>query len=157
MLDPRSLIDEEEGRAVEPEKAAEVMRLAQTFAELADKMSVLNAELKDVRADHDRIRKDELPDAMHEAGMVARTGKGSFTLSDGRKVFLTTDMHVSLPAAERAAFHEWLEGNGHSDLIVPHIHPSTLKAFCKEQLSEGNDLPEGLNTHPYLKAVLRKA
>lgn len=157
MLDPRTLIAEELAREVDPEKAGQVLRLAQTMAEVKDRMDILNDELKGLREMHDHIRKDELPDAMHEAGMVAVTGKGSFTLVDGRKVFLQADMHVHLLAADRIAFQDWLKANGHGDLIVPHVHPSTLKAFCKEQIAEGAELPEALTTHPFLKAVLRKA
>lgn len=157
MLDPRTLIAEESAREVDPQQATEVFRLARRMAAAKDQLDRLNEEIKSVRETHDRIRKDELPDAMHEAGMVAATGKGSFTLDDGRKVFLQADMHVSLPASGRAVFYDWLSQAGHGDLIVPHVHPSTLKAFCKEQLAEGSELPEVITTHPYLKAVLRKA
>ena len=157
MLDPRTLIAEEAAREVDPAKATYVMTLAKDMAGHKDRLDEINEEAKALREKYDRIRLDELPDAMHEAGMVAATGKGSFTLQDGRKVFLMSDMHVHLNKNEQAAFYRWLEDHGHSDLLVQHVHPSTLKAFCKEQVAEGTELPEDLTTHPFLKAVLRKA
>ena len=157
MLDPRTLINKEQARKVAPEKAALVMKMAQEMAELKDRIDSGSALLKELKFRYELIRKDELPDAMQEAGMVAATGKGSFTLADGRKIFLQTDMHVHLTKADKPAFYEWLKENGHKDLIVPHVHPATLKAFCKEQVSEGNKLPDVIITHPFLKAVLRKA
>ena len=66
-------------------------------------------------------------------------------------------MHVALIAEARPAFYRWLSENGHGDLLVEHVHPSTLKAFCKEQVAEGAELPPTITTHPFLKAVLRKA
>jgi hypothetical protein len=157
MLDPRTLIAEEQAREVDPAKATYVMTLAKDMAMYKDRIDEINQEVKDLRERYDRIRLDELPDAMHEAGMVAATGKGSFTLQDGRKVFLQSDMHVHINAEGRPIFYSWLEANGHGDLLVQHVHPSTLKAFCKEQVAEGAELPEVINTHPFLKAVLRKA
>ncbi len=157
MLDPRTLLDEHQAREVDPEKASRVMELAAQMAAAKDELDVLTETVKAIRDGYDRIRLDELPDAMHEAGMVAATGKGGFTLADGRKVFLQTDMHVALAAQDRERFYAWLEDAGHEDLLVRHVHPSTLKAFCKEQISEGQDLPEMIVTHPFLKAVLRKA
>lgn len=157
MLDPRTLIAEEQAREVDPSKAAYVMQLAKDMAARKDRIDEINEELKSLREKYDRIRLDELPDAMHAAGMVAATGKGSFTLADGRKVFLQSDMHVHLSSEGRPTFYTWLEDNGHGDLLVKHVHPSTLKAFCKEQVAEDAELPSVLTTHPFLKAVLRKA
>ena len=156
MLDPRTLLAEEEAKEVDPEKAGEVMSLALLMAAAKDELDDLTEAIKAVRTSYDRIRLEELPDAMHEAGMVAATGKGGFTLADGRKVFLQSDMHVALLAEGRSDFYEWLRTNGHGDLLVEHVHPSTLKAFCKEQVAEGTELPH-ITTHPFLKAVLRKA
>lgn len=157
MLDPRTLIAEHEAKEVDPEKAGQVMALAQELALLKDKIDTLSDELKVLRPAYDDIRLERLPDAMHEAGMVAATGKGGFTLQDGRKVFLQSDMHVALIAEARPSFYRWLNEHGHGDLLVEHVHPSTLKAFCKEQVAEGNELPATITTHPFLKAVLRKA
>lgn len=157
MLDPRTLLDEEMAKEVDPEKAGVVMKLAHEMAASKDVIDELNDELKGHRELYDRIRLEELPDAMHEAGMVAATGKGSFTLADGRKVFLQSDMHIALSAEDRPGFYVWLKKNNHGDLLVEHVHPSTLKAFVKEQISEEQELPLTITTYPFLKAVLRKA
>ncbi|KKN88172.1 hypothetical protein LCGC14_0252440 [marine sediment metagenome] len=157
MLDPRTLLAEHEAKEVDPAKASAVLELARRMATAKDRLDELTDEAKGLKKTYDHIRLEELPDAMHEAGMVAATGKGGFTLQDGRKVFLQSDMHVALPAGDRPAFYVWLEKNGHGDLLVEHVHPSTLKAFCKEQVAEGNELPATITTHPFLKAVLRKA
>lgn len=157
MLDPRTLLAEHEAKEVDPEKAGMVMKLAQDMAVAKDRLDELSDEAKGLRETFDHIRLEELPDAMHEAGMVAATGKGSFTLQDGRKVFLQSDMHVALSAGDRPSFYTWLTEHGHGDLLVEHVHPSTLKAFCKEQVAEDNELPATITTHPFLKAVLRKA
>jgi len=157
MLDPRTLLAEHEAREVDPEKASVVLELARRMATAKDRLDELTDEAKRLRETYDHVRLEELPDAMHEAGMVAATGKGGFTLQDGRRIFLQSDMHVALIAEARPSFYRWLTEHGHGDLLVEHVHPSTLKAFCKEQVAEGNELPATITTHPFLKAVLRKA
>lgn len=157
MLDPRTLLAEHEAKEVDPEKASMVLELARRMATAKDRLDELTDEAKGLRETYDHIRLEELPDAMHEAGMVAATGKGGFTLQDGRKIFLQADMHVALAAGDRPSFYAWLTKHGHGDLLVEHVHPSTLKAFCKEQVAEDHDLPDTITTHPFLKAVLRKA
>lgn len=160
MLDPREVLDRLEGQKpeVDPEQAAAAMELAVEMAALKERIRKGEELLKELKARHDAIRKEELPDTMFAAGLVAQTGKGSFTMADGQKVYLTTDMFVHIASGQRDAFYAWLRNEGHGDLVVDYVHPSTLKAFVKEQMAQGVELPEELiAAHPFLKAALRKA
>lgn len=39
----------------------------------------------------------------------------------------------------------YLETTGHEDLVKRGVHPSSLNAFCAQQIEEGNPLPEFIN------------
>lgn len=157
-LDPRTLAAAANFKVeADPERVAHVMKDGRRMAELKDEIDELNAELKQKTEEYDRLRKDTLPETMNEAGLVAASGKGSFTLADGRKIFLQGDLHAHVIASDREIFHAWLRKAGHGDLIKETVHPSTLKAFVKEQLSQDVVLPDFIQAAPYLKAVLRKA
>ena len=157
-LDPRTLAAAAEHVGeIDPAKAGEAMKQAAHMADLKDTIDGLSDELRACKEEYDVIRKDTLPELMNEAGMVNAAGKGSFTLADGRKVHLQGDLHVHVPKEHTSKFHAWLKKKGHGDLIKDTVFYATLRAFVKEQTAEGNELPDELESFPFLKAVLRKA
>jgi hypothetical protein len=66
-------------------------------------------------------------------------------------------MHVSVPAALRGKFYEWLRTSGFDDLIVETVNSSTLKAWCKEQQKMGKAPPDDLiKITPFTRASITK-
>ena len=144
------------------------------IAELANKQLELErgvAELEDqLKAKKEQLRvvqEHDLPDALAEAGV------SEIRLADGSRVkaepFVTA--HITKAKAEEA--HTWLVDNGFGDIIKREVtakfgksdwkiavealqargikietkeavHHSTLKAFAKEQMEQGTDLPVDL-------------
>ena len=114
--------------------------------------------LKELKSRRDQISKELLPDAMRAAGLVGDNGKGSFTLGDGTKIHLRTNLYASYVKAKQVAFFAWLIENGHKDLIKETVNANTLKAFVREQREEGNDIPQDLVTvHDEVVAVAVKS
>jgi hypothetical protein len=55
-------------------------------------------------------------------------------------------------------FYEWLESNNLGDLIKPTVASSTLKAFVKNRIKAGKDLPDAvLKVTPFTRASITKA
>ena len=115
------------------------------------------AEIQDVR----------IPEILGSLGMK------SFTLSDGKKISLVDHYYAHISKANAHAAFEWLRDNNRGGIIKRNliiadpncseeliaqvsqlgvaveldekIHPSTLKAFVKEQMTEeGNEFPRQL-------------
>lgn len=125
-----------------------VVDLSQKMSELKHQIDALADEKKDLQKQYDLIRFTLLPDAMEDEGVENIRVKGIGT------VYLTDDINVSLVDKEQA--YDWLGEHGFGDIIKPYVFPQTVKAFVKEQLSEGNDLPEGLfKVTPFTRAAIR--
>ncbi len=99
----------------------------------------------------DEIRLTELPEAMENAGFE------KMTIADVGTVYIRADLYASIPAAVKDDAWTWLIENGHQDLISTTINGSTFKAWCKEQIKLGEQLPDNLfKVTPYTMAVLTR-
>jgi len=130
-----------------------------TYKELALRIKELDEEIR--QADDALKRKKEereiitlkvVPDRMDEDDMSSINIKGVGRLTIG------FDMHCSVPATYKEAWHEWLKDNGHGGLINndPNINSSTQKAFIKEQFKAGTELPEFVKADPFFRATVTK-
>lgn len=147
--------DAEEGVAPSAEASIRVTELARALVTLREEKRELEAELKELNARYDEIRKDSLPENMHAAGMVSANGKASISLSTGEKIHLQGDLHVSLPAVDQQAFFKILRKSGDGALIKETIHYQSLRAWVRERLSDGIEVPDMITVHSFLKAVIR--
>lgn len=125
------------------------------LTDLIDEMDRVRAQMdaidevwKPLQKRYDELRLGEIPAEM--AAEDVTSIKGGF----GRCT-LQSDLHVSAP--NKQALHKWLTDNGNGDLIIPTVNAQTLKAFCKEQLHAGAELPATvLNVSPFSRAVIYK-
>ena len=84
-------------------------------------------------------------------------GHGSFTTQNGYKVYLATDTYASIRKDREEEVFAWVAAHGHDDLIRKAIHPQTLRAWVRERLEAGEEVPEGVSVHVTTKARMRKA
>ena len=125
------------------------------LTDLIDEMDSVRSQLdaidevwKPLQKRYDELRLGEIPAEM--AAEDVRSITGGF----GRCT-LQSDLHVSAPDKRR--LHTWLDQTGNGDLIIPTVNAQTLKAFCKEQMRAGAELPASvLNITPFSRAVIYK-
>lgn len=110
----------------------------------------LEEQLKDANKIFDQLRKIAIPEAMAAIDPDLRQIqiKGFGTL------YLRVDLYAGLKDKDQA--YQWLTENGYADLIQPQIHPSTLKAWMREQVVDGVTLPDCFKYEPYSYAVITK-
>ena len=124
-----------------------IMAMAKVKADL----EIATAEKTRLQVEYDFLRTQKIPEAMDDDGV------GNITLKDVGRVSLTNDVYASIPAAQRENAYEWLRANGHGDLIKETVHTSTLKAFAKNTIKEGKELPEDLfKVTPFSRASITK-
>jgi len=111
-------------------------------------MDRMDAIWKPLQKRYDELRLAEIPAEMAEEDVRSITGGfGRCTLQ--------SDLHVSAP--DKLVLHEWLTETGNESLIIPTVNAQTLKAFCKEQMENGAELPETvLKITPFSRAVIYK-
>ena len=123
----------------------------------------LAAQAQQTRYQYDQLKKQSgqlwreletlqrkwMPDKMEELGIESVRLDGIGTIS------LRYDAHCTTPAKNKHLLMEWLEAHGHADLINETVNGSTLKAFMKEQMLEGNPIPDDIvKFEPYTLAVV---
>lgn len=112
----------------------------------------LEQDLKNANAEFDVLRFEAVPELMDTQGVerVSYEGIG--------RVSLTADLRIQTFAAARSSLFEWLTTNKLGDLITETVNPSTLKAWVKNRLKEGKELPpsELLRVTPITRASITK-
>jgi len=117
--------------------------------QIRKQMDAIDEVWKPLQKRYDQLRLGDIPAEMAAEDITSI--KGGF----GRCT-LQSDLHVSAP--DKIRLHQWLEETGNEALIIPTVNAQTLKAFCKEQMGKGTDLPsEVLNVTPFSRAVIYKA
>lgn len=123
---------------------------AQRFRELKDRRGTLEAELKECNAEITLLETDILPKVMDENEIEKFTTEGVGTIYTQVKVY------ASVLKENEQRFHDWLNANGHGDIIRDYVFPATLSSFAKEQIEAGVELPDFIKTTKIETAMLRR-
>jgi hypothetical protein len=114
--------------------------------DVQEELAELENQRKPLQKELDQLRLNEIPSEMAEENVTSLTG------GFGRCT-LTSDLYVT--PLDKELLQSWLRQEGHSDMIVPTVNAQTLKAFCKEQLKNGVEMPEDiLKLTPFSRAVI---
>lgn len=130
-------------------KLVQVAQLIKATSERIDEVGEIKTDLQKVL---DHLTLNVAPSMMEDQGIdrVVFDGVGRLQLKD--------DIYCNVSAADREALKEWLVANGHSSLISDTVNASSLKAFIKEQMKAGADIPADLvKVTPFTKASVVKA
>lgn len=158
-----------------------VVQLAELLVQQQTTVKAMKKDLQEAEASLRRTETEDLPELMLELGL------SSLSLADGSVVSVTDDLSCGISAERSFDAHRWLSENGfggliktnvvvefgrdereeaevlaaqiqdHNPLVSEKVHPSTLKAFLKEQLAKGTAVPfELFGIHPYSKATIKK-
>lgn len=152
MLQMRDDVQDEES---DVSASSQLADLGQQLVEKKEELDAIKEEKKRIQKEYDRLREEVLPQAMTEAGIVSEDGRGSYTLPDGSTVYLRSTLYASCPKAQREQLHQWLRSRGHGDLIKESVHHQTLRAFAREQVEKGEEVPEFMTTHYVTRATVR--
>lgn len=160
-----------------------VSDLANKQLKLASELSELEAALKAKKEELRLTSEQELPDAMQQAGLtqIKLSSGENITISEFYNAhiskanqekayeWLVTNGHEGLiknevllkfgreetEVVDQTVFA--LQSRGLSPEVRQSVHPSTLKAFVKEQITNGNDIPtEPFGIYIGTKATIKK-
>ena len=160
---------------------SELQELIQLYQRADARVTEAEEELKAAKERLNELKLDILPTALQEAGVE------SMSLDDGFTVHIDEDVSVGITEKKRPAALQWLRDNNFGGIIksvvsvdvtddaiaqevatllddagyAPNakqtVHAGTLKAFVKEQLAAGTDIPFPLfGIHPITQAKIKK-
>jgi len=160
-----------------------VSNLAKKQLQLARQVATLEEDLKAKKEELRLTSEQELPDAMQAAGLnqiVLSTGEkisiGEFynahiskanqevayqwLVENGHEGLIKNEVLLKFGREESEVVSETvyaLQSRGLSPEVRQSVHPSTLKAFVKEQFTSGNDIPtEPFGIYIGTKATIKK-
>lgn len=160
-----------------------VSSLAEKQLRLSDEVASIEENLKAKKEELRLCQEQELPDAMSEAGLSQITLSSGEKISinefysahiskanqqqayqwlvdNGHEGIIKNEVSLKFARGESAIVDETvlaLKSRGLSPEVKQSIHPSTLKAFVKEQLTTGNDVPtEPFGVYIGTKAIIKK-
>lgn len=112
----------------------------------------LKKRKEEAQKEYDVLRKLVIPEVMENLGIEKPVIKGVGRLT------VRPDIYAGIVSGKKDEAYQWLQDNDHGDLIQDTINSSTLKAFLKEQMTAGAEIPEDLfKCDPYEMAVITKA
>jgi hypothetical protein len=125
--------------------------MAETIRGLQSKKAGLQDQIKNINERLKVMCIDVIPDKM------AQDGLRGVPLADGGRIELRSKAYCSVRAGQKPALESWLVEIDAEDLIQPTVNASTLKAFVKERLDRGDEIPEEIiNYQPFVEATLIK-
>ena len=129
-------------------KTSSYAQLAIHYRQLQGEKDNLEKQLAEVNKEFDYLRKTVLPERLEVDGLqnVTVAGVGRF----GARA----DLYISTPAEERFTLQSWLAERGCESLIQPTVNSSTLKAFIKERMEHGDEVPPMVKITPYTMVTL---
>jgi len=160
-----------------------VSALANKQLQLATEVAELEANLKAKKEELRLTSEQELPDAMQAAGLTqiklnsgenisinefynAHISKANqekayeWLTANGHEGLIKNEVLLKFGREESEVVNETvyaLQARGLSPQVRQSVHPSTLKAFVKEQFTSGNDIPtEPFGIYIGTKATIKK-
>ena len=160
-----------------------VSTLANKQLKLATEVAELEANLKAKKEELRLTSEQELPDAMQAAGLTqitlstgekisvnefynAHISKANqekayeWLVSNGHEGLIKNEVLMKFGRDESEVVEQTvsaLQSRGLSPEVRQSVHPSTLKAFVKEQFTSGNDIPtEPFGIYIGTKATIKK-
>ena len=165
------------------DELANVSSLAQKQINLTNEVSQIEDMLKAKKEELRLVQEQELPDALSEVGLTqivlssgekislsefysAHISKANqqqayqWLIENGHEGIIKNEVSLKFNRGESDIVDETvlaLKSRGLSPEVKQSIHPSTLKAFVKEQLTTGNDIPtEPFGVYIGSKAIIKK-
>lgn len=129
-----------------------VSQLAAAQYKLKLQIEETKAKQAKLQNKYDYLRKELLPDTMEDLDLE------NLAVRNVGRVNLRPELYVSIVKGMKKEAHLWLQVHGHESLVKPEVNSSTLKAFVREQIKAGVELPDTIfNITPYMMAAITKS
>lgn len=144
-------MSEQEDRSMYPEfDNLDLTELAKEMKRLGDDLKASDDKTKAIRKKYDYLRKVLIPETMSDKEILGMKVAGVGRIS------LRPEAYTQV--VDKESLHRWLVENDLGDMIRPEVPSSTLKAFAKEQIKNGGELPpeEVFKFTPFMQASITK-
>lgn len=125
--------------------AVATARLLRTYRDAND---LADSIKKHIGSIYDYIRVVKMPGKMDDEGIDS-----PFNVSGVGRIVLTDDIRVNV--LDKSAEYEWLEANGHGNLVTETVNAASLAALLRRYLRDGKTVPESVfKITPFIRASI---
>lgn len=114
----------------------QITLLGKKLFELKRNKKELEAQVSGINKQIIQLATIDLPKLMEDSEIQNVQFKGMGTM------YLADELFMQVKKEDRPKLFKWMRKHGHGDLIVDWVFPRTLSAWAKEQLANGDPLPE---------------
>jgi len=132
-------------------KTRPLAEVIEIMAQVRAELDTLKEKKSKLEKQFDAIRLNALPELMDEQDISTITVETAY---GKKRISLTGDIYFGILKDNREAAYEWLRKNGHEDLIQETVNSSSGKAWAKEMVKQGVELPDIFKATPYTRATL---
>jgi len=128
-----------------------ILELAQAQVDVKAAIDRLAADKTVLQKEFDHLRLHRIPEQMENEGIESVKLEGIGRLST------QGNLYAGIMKDKKEEAYAWLEYHGHGDLIKGTLNASSLKAFLKECMRNGEAFPDDLfKATPYMMATITK-
>lgn len=133
-------------------KKYSVTDIARLQKQLGDVLEISSSTKTELQKMYDFIRYTRVPEIMENNDIE------SISIDGVGRVYLLSDVNVSVKAGQKEGVIEWLIMQGLGDIVQETVNGSTLKATIKREMTKGGTvIPENLfNVSPFTRAQIVK-
>lgn len=132
-------------------KVARLPELARLHTGYKENIDALGDAKTTLQKAFDWLRISHIPERMEAEELE------SMVIEGVGRMYLTTQFMASIKADCKEGAYQYLQDNGHGDIIQSTVNASSLKALAKLKLKANDPLPADLfNTHVGTAAVVQK-
>jgi len=132
-------------------KSRPIPAVIETMAEIRAELDQLKERTSYLNKRFDALRLNALPEMMDEQDVSTITVDTPY---GKKRISLMGDVYFSILAANKESAYNWLRDNGHEDLVIETVNASSGKAWAKEMIKQGEEIPEIIKATPYTRAQL---
>lgn len=130
---------------------ADLSDMARELSDLRETKEGLEEQLKETNKRIKVLTEKDIPEAMDDRDI------DKFSVQGVGTIYTQAEVYANVKKDDRPAFYEWLRESGHGEVVVDYVHPSTLKAFVKERLENGEEFPDFVGATVISTARLRRS
>lgn len=132
-------------------KVAKLPALARLHSGYRENIDALGEAKTTLQKAFDWLRISHIPERMEAEELE------SMVIEGVGRMYLTTQFMASIKADCKEGAYQYLQDNGHGDIIQSTVNASSLKALAKQKLKDNDPLPKDLfNTNISSAAVIQK-
>ena len=111
-----------------------IQELAEEFVKRRNIYDTIKAQSAREYHKFDLLRTAVIPKKMEDLGLDTAVVKGVGRVQIGH--------NMSAKQIDKVRLMEWMEANGHGDMVSGTINSSSLAAFIRTQIAQGGEIPD---------------